>query len=316
MTTTKFQKNVSLADYSHYKIGGPAKYFIEVSTGDELLAALLEARSLGERVFVLGGGNNLLISDQGFNGVVIRVGMHELTLGEHDMVTVGAGVLVSDFLNFLDEQGLDGWAWAGGLPGTMGGAIWGNAGAYGGETKDSVVSIESIALDGVRHLRSLEECAFGYRTSIFKEQEQRGIKEIIVKATLRLSKGNRVATAEEVTHHINNRKAKHPLEYPNAGSIFKNIPVERLPESVRIQFAEKIKNDPFPVLPTAVLNAAAGLKGFRIGDAMVSEKHSNFIVNVGHATAAEVKAVMVHIKEVIKEKYGVDLEPEVIEVGP
>jgi UDP-N-acetylmuramate dehydrogenase len=311
----QFQENVPLAQYGNYNIGGPAKYFVEVRNEKELQEALVQANSLNEKIFILGGGNNLLISDKGFNGVVIRLLIGGIELQKDGNILVGAGTLVRDFLTFTTLYSLSSWAWAGGLPGTIGGAIWGNAGAFGGETKDSVVNVVSMDLQGKRIERNANQCNFGYRTSIFKEQEQRGVKEIIVSATFKLSAGKRDEIEKEIQEHILYRKTRQPIEQPNIGSMFKNIPVDKVPKDTLERFKSVIKNDPFPILPVAALTSEAGLKEYRVGDAMVSPKHPNFIVNLGKATSNDVKAVMEQIKKVNKEKFGVDLEQEVIFVG-
>ena len=308
-----FKENVPLASYTNYKIGGPAKYFCEPSTTGELIEAIDQAKKINEPIFILGGGFNLLISDKGFNGVVIKPSVKKLEADSENIVTVGAGVLVSEFLDFCLEHSLSGWEWAGGLPSTIGGAIWGNAGAFGGETKDSVLEVKSYkAESGELKTRSGGQCEFNYRSSIFKSAEK---NEIILEARLQLVPGNREELEKAITEKRQYRENKQPLEYPNCGSVFKNVAVEKIPKETLEQFKGKVKQDPFPVLPTAVLTAAAGLREYRVGGAMVSPKHSNFIVNIGNATAADVLAVMSKIKEVIKEKYGVELEQEVIFVG-
>jgi UDP-N-acetylmuramate dehydrogenase len=308
-----FQRNVPLASYTNFRIGGPAKYFCDAKTVDQLLSAINEARQLNEPIFILGGGFNLLVGDKGFNGAVIKPDIQHLTVNDSLVVRAGAGVLISTLLDFFVEHELADWEWAGGLPGTLGGALWGNAGAHGGETKDLVLQVKSVNMDTLEIItRSKDECAFGYRSSVFKTSAR---NEVILEAAFQMRKGSRQELEDSINQKKAHREQRHPLEYPNAGSIFKNVPVERVPATVLEPFKHKIKNDPFPVLPTAVLTAAAGLKGFRIGDAQVSEKHSNFIVNLGGATAAQVKEVMMHIKKTIKEKFDIDLEQEIIFVG-
>lgn len=311
----EFKEQVTLADYGNYKIGGPARYFVDVQNEEELFQALKKAKEQGLAVFILGGGNNLLMSDDGFDGLVIRISIGGIVLGQDGIVTVGAGTLVSDLLRFLVLYGLSGWEWAGGLPGTVGGAIWGNAGAFGGETKDSIVSVRSVTLDGEVKERTRGQCHFDYRSSVFKDQEREGIKEVILSAQIKLVPGNREAIEKEIAEHVLYRQTRQPLEYPNVGSIFKNIPIDKVPKETIARFRAVVKNDPFPVLPVAALTSEAGLKEFRVGDAMVSPKHPNFIVNVGKATARDVQAVMEKVRSVNKEKFGVELEQEVIFVG-
>jgi UDP-N-acetylmuramate dehydrogenase len=143
----------------------------------------------------------------------------------------------------------------------------------------------------------------------------RATNEIIIQATIQLMPGNRAAIYAAIDEKKLYRKERQPLEYPNVGSIFKNVPVQKLPANIHLEFEHKIKTDPFPVLPSAVLIGAAGLKEFRVGDAIVSPKHPNFIVNIGRATASDVRGVMAQVQKVVKEKFGVELEPEVIVVG-
>ena len=231
------------------------------------------------------------------------------------MVHVGAGASVAELLEFTVEKKLSGFEWAGGLPGTVGGAIYGNAGAFGGETKDRLVDVMSLVTSNERpeiKLRANKDAQFSYRSSIFKENNAAGKQEVILSALFKLEPGNqekiKAAIEEKKQYRIN----RQPLEYPNIGSIFKNVDVKKLSKEVTKRFKEKIKLDPFPVLPTAVLNDAAGLKNTRCGDAMVSPKHPNFIVNMGHATEADVKAVMAIVCSKIRSEFGVILEQEVI----
>lgn len=310
---TLFERNVPLAAYSNFKIGGPADYFFKATTEEGLRAALSEAQDATYPVTLLGAGCNVLIGDSGVRGAVIVVVTRGIAIEAPGLIRVGAGVLVSDFLDFCVANSLTGWEWAGGLPGTMGGALWGNAGAYGGETKDSVTQVRSIRMaTGEKIERSREECGFDYRSSVFKTKAQ---DEIIVSALFALTHGDSAVIKEAIEEKKNHRASRHPLEYPNCGSVFKNTPVGQVPATTLERFAQKVKNDPFPVLPTAVLSAAAGLAGYRVGGALVSPKHTNFIVNVGGATAADVKAVMAHVQGEVYSQFGVKLEPEVIFVG-
>ncbi|MDO8601877.1 MAG: UDP-N-acetylmuramate dehydrogenase, partial [bacterium] len=301
-----FQENVPLSQYSNYKIGGPARFFIEVKSVEETITAVQEAKRRNLSIFILGGSTNLLISDDGFSGLVIKVGFSQIVKNSESLVVAGAGVLVKNFLNFGIENSLSGFEWAGGLPGTMGGAVWGNAGAFGGEMKDSVVEVVSIDLQsGTLIKRTNAQCQFGYRNSIFKINTIKGIFEVIAEITIRVKNGDKEAIRSAMAEKINYRVARQPLDYPNIGSIFKNIDVKRLSAETLKKFEHKIKMDPFPVLPTAVLIDAAGLKERAVGGAMVSPKHPNFIINAtGKATAAEVKALMEIIRAEIKKQFG------------
>ena len=308
-----FQENVPLAAYSNYKIGGPARFFILAKTVPDVLLAIEQAKRLGLSIFILGGGTNLLISDTGFPGVMIKSAFAKLEQTNKTFITVGAGVLVNDLLQFCITNEFSGLEWAGGLPGTVGGAVWGNAGAFKGEIKDSVKEVVSVDLkNGVFMKRTNAECQFGYRTSIFKERAQKGEQEVIIEIVFALTKGIRAEIVQVINEKIEYRKARQPLEYPNIGSIFKNIDIKRVPAETLKKFELKIKTDPFPVLPTAVLIDAAGLKGKTIGGAMISPKHPNFIVNVKNASAQDVKTLMTLIQTDLKKQFGVSLEQEVI----
>ncbi len=304
-----FQDNVHLHPYSSFKIGGSARHFVAPKTADGIVAALGKKKR-ETPLFVLGGGTNLLIRDEGFPGLVIKPEI--MTLKEsRGAVTAGAGVLMSELLNFAIFKSLAGLEWAGGLPGTLGGAIRGNAGCFGGEIKDAVIEVKSLDFSGrapkmIR--RTARQCRFGYRTSIFKE---RGDKEVIVEAKLRLAPGDRHAIRSSIEQKLEYRRSRHPMEYPNIGSIFKNVDLARMPRAHREAVAHVAKDDPHPVVPTAYLIAEAGLKGVAFGGAMVSPKHPNFIVNVLHARARDVQHLIRLVKARVKERWGVRLEEEI-----
>ena len=308
-----FQKNVPLKEYVHYKIGGKADYFCEPKNIDELRDAILEARNLSIPVFVLGSGTNLLVSDKGFRGLVIRPKLEGIRR-EGNKIIAGSGVLMSELLEFAANAGLSGLEWAGGLPGTVGGAVRGNAGAFSGEMKDSVHEVAAINTNDpdlklVR--RENPEAQFGYRTSIFKEIGT----EVIIEAILSLTPGDPETIRKAGESRMAYRKERHPMEYPSLGSTFKNVPVSAFKPEVLPVLQGVIKNDPFPVVPTAYLISESGVKGIKSGGAQVSEKHPNFIVNLGGATAKDVEALIALVKEKVKEKFGIVLEEEVMRLG-
>jgi len=309
-----FQENVPLSQYSNYKIGGPAAFFVLGETADEITKVVAVAKAGKQAIKILGGGTNILFPDEGFAGLAIKPFIKTIKR-DGNLVRVGAGATVAELLDFTIANKLSGLEWAGGLPGSVGGAIWGNAGAFGGETKDRLIDVMSLEISGaspVIHARKNSEVNFGYRTSIFKEQAAEGKTEIILSATFELTPGDPEHIKKIIEEKKQYRTDRQPLEYPNIGSIFKNVDVKKLPKEVAEQFKAKIKMDPFPVLPTAVLSDAAGLKNTRVGDAMVSPKHPNFIINMGKATAKDVKEVMAIVRHTIREKFGVELEQEVI----
>ncbi|MBI4086086.1 MAG: UDP-N-acetylmuramate dehydrogenase [Candidatus Liptonbacteria bacterium] len=312
-----FKENIPLAGHTGYKIGGPARYFFEARNLDELESAVREARKKNLSIFVLGGGTNLLVSDEGFDGLALKPDFHFLEQDGNE-VNVGAGIPIAELLNYLITHSLTGLEWAGGLPGTVGGAVRGNAGAFGGETKDLIKSVRSFDIEKLKEVeREAPACDFGYRSSVFKKK---GGTEIIMSAVFALKKGDTETVRKSIHEKINYRRERHPLEYPNIGSIFKNVPLTRisadsislnLPGSTRKSAAIPVKTDPVPVVPAAYLISEAGLKGVSFGGAMVSPKHPNFIVNVLEAKASDVKTLIELVKNEVHGKFGIILEEEV-----
>jgi len=310
------RQNVSLKPYTTFKIGGPAKYFFVAKTKEDVIYAVKIAKKLRLPFFILGEGSNLLVSDKGFDGLVIKIQNSKFKIQNHKskskiiFLHAEAGVPFATLVQETGKRGLAGLEWAGGLPGTLGGAIRGNAGAFGGETKDTVVSVE--ALDRNLRVRKLSknQCQFGYRTSIFKKRGW-----IVLSATMRLKKGNKKEIQKIVQERIRYRKERSPLEYPNAGSIFKNYNVKLVPTAVRKEFQDVIKIDPFPVIPAAAILATADLKGVRFGGAEISQKHPNFIINKRNAKARDVIRLIVLAQERVQNKFRIKLEPEIQLVG-
>lgn len=322
MLPLKFKENVPLAKFSHYKIGGPARFFFDAKSAREVQWAVREAKKRGLAVFVLGGGTNLLISDAGFDGLVLRVAISGIK-AKGTTITVGAGTSMADLLKFAVAHSLAGLEWAGGLPGTVGGAVRGNAGCFGGETKDRVVSVTSFDTKKMKLVtRTARACAFGYRDSVFKKKSG---AEIILSATFALAKGNKKEIAKVIQERVAYRAARHPMEHPNIGSIFKNVPLRavRAKESAQYKKAVRdavitlrgaqfsVKTDPFPVIFAARLIAESGLRGVSAGGAMISPKHPNFIVNVLGAGSADVQRLITLAKAEVKRNFRIALEEEV-----
>ena len=314
---SKIQRDVALKDFSNYKIGGNASYFLNAATKEDLLEGLREWKEISKdlsvekrKIFLLGGGTNVLFPDKGFDGLVVKNSINGITQDE-DKVTIGAGTLFSAIVDFCVNNSLSGLEWAGGMPGTVGGAVRGNAGAFGGETKDNVFQVTSINLESLGEItRNRNECQFAYRNSIFKKQTTNN--EVIISVVFALSKGSKEKIKEQVTREVEFRQTRHPLESPNLGSIFKNVPFDSIPQTYKEELSQYVKNDPFPVVPTAKIIYLTGLKGKRVGDVMVSEKHTNFIVNLGNATAKDVSDLIEIIKNDVKQKFGVSLEEEIM----
>ncbi len=304
------RENVPLKEHTTFKIGGPARYFLEVQKKEDLVRALEAAKKFNIPFFILGGGSNLLVSDDGFAGLVIKMENREISLEDDTIIHAGAGIVLGHVVDFSIKHSLEGLEWAGGLPGTFGGAIRGNAGAFGGEIKDSILEVTALGPDFTVKVLSNAECQFSYRSSFFKKEPW-----IILSAKLALKKGDKENLDTIAKSRIHYRNEKHPLEYPSAGSMFKNVPFDELSEEVQKLFLDKLKKDPFPIIPAAWFVIGAGLTGARIGGAQISQKHSNYLVNVDHAKAQDVLDLIDLAKKAVKEKYGVILEPEVQYLG-
>ncbi len=303
------EEGVILKNHSHYKIGGPAKFFLrteKVADLEKVSDALKK-----EKIFIIGGGTNILFDDGGFDGLIVKPDIRSLKIDD-DLVRVGAGISMADLTEFFAKKGFSGLEWAGGLPGTIGGAVYGNAGAFGGETKDSVFEVTSLDFSGKKIKfvkRSTRKCGFGYRNSVFKSNPE---KEIILEIALKKRSGDKKAIREGMEEKIAYRKMRQPLEHPNIGSIFKNVPAASVPENQMKKMGQSLKTDPFPVIPAAYLIAESGLKGVSIGGAMISPKHPNFIVNVLDARSADVRNLIDLVKMTVMKKFSVPLEEEII----
>lgn len=276
-----------MARHTSFRVGGPAKRMAFPEKGEQLVLLLSMARECGARPLVIGNGTNLLAPDEGLDRLVIETsGLSRLEAGEEPgSLTAEAGVSLARLADFACKQGLTGLEFAHGIPGTVGGGICMNAGAYGGELKQ-VVSGASVLFpeEGVRFL-SGEELAFGYRRSFLTEHPE----AVVLYAVFRLSAGDPEAIRETQRSLMARRKASQPLEWPSAGSTFKR------PEG---HFA-------------GTLIDQCGLKGRTVGGAQVSEKHAGFVINRGGAACADVKELIRQVQETVWEKTGVRLEPEV-----
>ncbi len=283
-------KNEPLFRHTSFRIGGPADYYVTPRDEKGLRDVLSVAHEWETPVYVIGNGSNVLFGDGGYRGIVVQIGkeMGQMEWGDDNVVTVGAGAPLSTLAQNVAQKGWKGFEFAGGIPGSVGGAVVMNAGAYGGEIKDVLQSVRAISLKGEDESFTIEEMAMGYRTSVV---QQRG--SIVTSATFQFEGGDAEEILAKMKELNARRREKQPLEYPSAGSTFKR------PEG---HYAARLIED-------------AGLKGYREGDAMVSDKHAGFVVNVGNATAKEVLSVMKRVREEVLRKFGVALEPEVRVVG-
>ncbi len=278
-----------MSRHTTFRIGGKADCFITPENEQEFADVVNYLRAQNSKYYVIGNGSNLLVSDEGFRGTIIQLkeGPDSISISEGDEgadIYAGAGVRLSKLAMKMAECSLTGFEFAAGIPGTLGGAVIMNAGAYGGEMKDCITGVR--ILDNAGQIREIsnEEAHFGYRTSGIMH---RG--ELVLGARLHLSYGDRKEIQAEMDKLAQCRREKQPLEYPSAGSTFKR------PEGY---FAGKLIMD-------------AGLRGYRVGDAAVSEKHCGFVVNLGHATARDVRQLIEDVSRKVYEQFGVELEPEI-----
>lgn len=305
----KIEQNVPLKQISHYKIGGKAKYFFEAKNIDELIKAVEKQRQSKMPLFILADATNVLISDEGFDGLIIKIQSADWRT-KFEIIKAESGILMAELVKIAAEKNLSGLEWAAGLPGTLGGAIRGNAGAFGKETKDiiqEVASLDILQKNPKIVKRKAKDCDFEYRSSIFKKNPQ---KEIIIEATLKFQKGDKKEIEKRMAQNINYRLSNHPMEYPSLGSTFKNIPISQFKKTAVLK-EFPVKNDPFPIIPAAFLISEAGLKGIACGGAMISPKHPNFIVNVMNATSNDVKKLIRLAKNEVRKKFKIELQEEI-----
>ena len=284
----EYRQNEPMRAHTTFKIGGEADIFIIPASPAALIYAVKKCNELEIPYFILGNGSNLLVSDGGIEGAVISLSGINGISSDGEKITCGAGAMLSSVCLKALSLSLTGLEFAYGIPGTAGGALYMNAGAYGGQTADVIESAECLTASGEIKTLKKEDMRLGYRSSVFKNC---GL--IIISLTLALKKGDKAEIKAEMDDLLNRRKQKQPLEYPSAGSTFKR------PEGY---FA-------------GALIEKNGLKGLTVGGAQVSEKHAGFVINRGGATAADVKALIGKIQKKVFENDGVMLEPEVIFKG-
>lgn len=278
-----------MSKHTTFRIGGPADYFVYPKTNEEVQALVKFCREEEIPYFILGNGSNLLVSDEGYRGMIIQVyrNMNQIEV-RGERIYAQSGALLSLIAKKALDASLTGFEFAGGIPGTLGGAVMMNAGAYGGEMKDVLEEVTVLTKEGEILNIPAEKMEMGYRTSIVKTAGY-----LVLGAVLKLNPGDEQEIRNRMRELTELRTTKQPLEFPSAGSTFKR------PEGY---FAGKLIMD-------------AGLRGYRVGGAQVSEKHCGFVINTGDATAADVIQLMEDVKRIVKEKFGVTLEPEVKFLG-
>lgn len=280
--------NEPMNNHNGFKTGGNADVFVTVGDTEVLCSLVETANSLGVPIFILGKGSNLLVSDKGIEGAVVSLKLMDKISIDGETVTAEAGVSLTALCVAVANEGLSGLEFAYGIPGTVGGALYMNAGAYGGEIKDVIFSADFVSPSGETGTIRKDKMNLGYRTSCFKTDSN-----IITKVTFKLTKGDKAEIWDKMNTLMGKRRDKQPLEYPSAGSTFKR------PEGY---FA-------------GALIEENGLKGVSVGGAQVSEKHAGFVINKSNATTKDILDLMKKVQDTVLENNGVKLEPEVIFVG-
>lgn len=278
-----------MSRHTTFRVGGEAACMLLIRSEEELCKLIPYFKLIGQEYFILGNGSNLLVGDKGYQGIVLKLdkGMQEIQV-EDTRIRVKAGALLSQTANLARDHGLTGMEFAAGIPGSIGGAVVMNAGAYEGEMKQIVESVRAMNTDGEILTLDNDTMEFGYRTSVIRNRPF-----VVLEAVLTLQKGDVQAITARMEELAQLRRSKQPLEYASAGSTFKR------PEGY---FAGKLIMD-------------AGMRGYRIGGAQVADKHCGFIVNTGKATAADIKEVIEEVQARVKQRFHVDLEPEVVFLG-
>ena len=285
-TKIPFTQNEMLSAHTTFRIGGPAEVFANPQNAEQTATAVRFCKENGIKLFPLGKGSNLLVSDDGASGIVLRLGheMSKICLLDEETIYCEAGASLAKLCSFALENSLTGLEFAYGIPGSVGGAVFMNAGAYGGEIKDVILYVEHIDENGKRGKFSGEELQMSYRHSAYSSK-----KHIIIAAVFRLKKGDKTEIKAKMDELLDKRFDKQPMDKPSAGSTFKR------PEGA---FASALIDQ-------------CGLKGFTVGGAQVSEKHAGFIINKGGATCADVLELIKQVQDKVKADTGFALEPEV-----
>ena len=307
----RVKMNEPLAKHTTFKIGGPAELLLVVESTEKLIEALRYLDGEGIPRFILGGGSNMLANDEGFKGVVIKIKTQAMEILEGGIMA-DAGCITVSVAQASMQNGFTGFEWGVGVPGTIGGAVRGNAGAMGAETKDSVESV-TVYSDGEVMEFSKAECEFGYRDSIFKHRSA-----VVLRVKLRLEKTENKELMKKALEYLQYRNKTQPQGYASTGCVFQNV----VPSKAGIQKekllqlfpedADKITNF-FAIdrISAGWLVEKAGMKGVRVGKALVSETHGNFVVNSGDATANDVQSLIEQVKEKVYDIVGVEIEEEI-----
>ncbi len=303
---SKIKKNYPLADETTFKVGGPAEFFISVDCRHELTDAIIQAEKMEVPVTIIGGGSNVIIPSEGINGLVVKLRGGNINFLGKNLLRVGAGVSLPRLSRFAFEESFRGLEWAMGVPGTLGGAIYGNAGAFGDSISDVVEEVE-VLKSRKREVISADEIDFSYRSSTFKKE---GLT--ILSASLRLKNGDKKEIKRKTDQYLSYRNENHPMEASCAGSVFKNPETTVTDDKILEEYPQLEHFNEKGVLSAGFLIEKAEMKGFSVGAAKVSEKHANFIINKDNeARSEDVKSLISKIQKRVEEKFGVILKREV-----
>ena len=301
-----------MAKHTNLRIGGPAKLYVALSSADDIVHAVQTAENAHVPWYVFGGGSNLLVADSGFEGLVIQTTLRDLTV-DGERIHAGAGAITALVARKAADAGLVGFEWAIGVPGTIGGAVYGNAGCYGGEMKDAVESVDAYHIArGERVAYTNADCQFTYRESRFKKE-----RHLIFGCTLALTPGDAATAKARMQEIVTTRKEKQPLDASSAGCTFKNVEFTDPADIATLQSTIDVPQAMIDAkrIPAGWLVDKAGLLGTSVGNISVSEKHGNFLIQKSGATAADTVALMQKIKETVRERFGVELQEEVQLLG-
>jgi len=291
----RVRRDVLLAPYASFRIGGPAQYFFVAETPTDIIRAVRTAREYGLKFFILGGGSNILFDDSGYHGLIIKDECSRFVL-EPDGFSAQSGAVVDKMVDAALEAGFQGLEYAAGIRGTIGGAVYGNAGAFGHAINEILTSAvlytheDQIAVVGNDHFK------FAYRKSSLSDSG-----DVVISVRLTLKSGDREKMAEIVNERRNFRQERHPVGVGSAGSVFKNL---------------RSLEDPNNVTPAGKILEASGVRGTRVGDAAIFEKHCNIVVNLGHATSSDVKTLVAQMEAAARNKFGIDLKREIVYIEP
>lgn len=291
----RIERDVALAPFTSFRIGGPASFFFLADNPTEIIRAVRAARDLGIKFFVLGGGSNILFDDLGYSGLIIKDECRRF-LVHKDGISAQSGAIVDKMVDAALEAGLSGMEYAAGIRGTVGGAVYGNAGAFGHAINEILENAVLYNHEGKVVIVDNDHFRFAYRKSSLSDSG-----DVVISVKLSLKPGDRKKMADIINERRKFRLERHPVDLGSAGSVFRNL---------------RTLEDPTNVIPAGKLLEEAGVRGMRVGGAAVFEKHCNIVVNTGGATSSDIKTLVAHMETAVKAKFGVDLLREILYINP